>query len=247
MSGADGHLVRLRRRERVLLSVLLINARQPCAAGMLANAVWGDNQPRYPDSALRTYISRIRAALPEDFPDSFLITLEGAYLADPPHRTFDLDQFKELLADASVMQVRGDPQEAARLLRRALACWNSPPGSDFLPDLPDTPEIAPQAARLREQRRQAEMRLTDLQLALGEHEEIVPDLTARVHAHPESERTWAQLMHALHRSGRRAEALDAYHKAKAILAEQYGTIPGADLQSALMVILSQGEGQGRRR
>jgi DNA-binding SARP family transcriptional activator len=190
---------------------------------------------------LRTYISRIRAALPQDFPGSFLITLDGAYLANPPHGALDLDRFRKLLADASDALALDDRQEAARLLRRALACWKSPPGSDFLPDLPDTPEVAPQAARLGEERRQAELRLTDLQLELGEYEEILPDLTARVHAQPGSERTWAQLMHALHRSGRQAEALDAYHKAKAILADQYGTIPGADLQSALMAILSPGE------
>ena len=143
VTGADGRMVRLRRRERVLLSILLINARQPCAVSMLAKAVWGDDQPRYPESVLRTYISRIRAALPADFPSSFLITLDGAYLADPPHGALDLDQFRQRLAEASGVLALDDRREAASPLRQALACWKSPLGSDFLPDLPDTPEVAP--------------------------------------------------------------------------------------------------------
>jgi DNA-binding SARP family transcriptional activator len=208
---------------------------------MLSLSIWGEHQPDHPECALRTYVSRIRAALPADFPESFLVTLDGAYRVDPPPGTLDMDLFGQLLAEATDAAGRGDFRAAASLLQRALACWKSPPGTDHLPDLPDTPEIASQTARLFEQRRQAELRLFDLQLALGRHEEVVPELSARVHLDPGSERTWAQLMLALSRSGRRSEALDAYHRARRTLADKYGTNPGEDMQSALTRILRDDE------
>jgi Bacterial transcriptional activator domain len=81
------------------------------------------------------------------------VTLDGAYRVDPPSGTLDMDQFGQLLADATDAAGRGDFRAAVDLLQRALACWKSPPGIDHFPGLPDTPEIASQTARLFEQRR----------------------------------------------------------------------------------------------
>jgi DNA-binding SARP family transcriptional activator len=123
VAGADGSIVQFRRRERALLSVLLMHARQPCTTGMLSLSIWDEHQPDHPECALRTYVSRIRAALPADFPESFLVTLDGAYRVDPPPGTLDMDLFGQLHAEATDAAGRGDLRAAANLLQ---------PGSSLL-------------------------------------------------------------------------------------------------------------------
>jgi DNA-binding SARP family transcriptional activator len=203
---------------------------------MLALAVWGERQPRHPDSVLRTYVSRVRAALSPDS-GNLVVTLDGGYRADPPEGTLDLDIFRQLLGDAAAADRRGDRRQAAALLRQALGCWSLPAGAERLPDMPDTLEIAPSAARLFELRHQAEIRLAETLLELGRQDEAIPDLFAMTGADPGAEPAVALLMLALSRSGRRAEAMDVYHRARRVLADQYGASPGPRLQEALSAIL----------
>jgi DNA-binding SARP family transcriptional activator len=208
---------------------------------MLALAVWGESQPRHPDSALRTCVSRIRAALPSGS-GNLIITLDGGYRADPPDGALDLDAFRHSLDGAATAARRGDRHQEVALLRRAVSCWNLPPGAERLPDMPDTLEIAPSVARLFELRRQARMRLAEILLELGRHDEVIPDLFAMTGADPGAEPAVALLMLALSRADRRAEAFDVYHRARRVLADQYGASPGPGLQAALTAILQQDEG-----
>lgn len=227
----DSGLVRVRRRERALLSVLLLFAGWPCSTGMLTRALWAEGDlPVSPQGALRVCVSRLRRALGQA---GCLTTLEGGYRADPPPGRTDLGRFRNLHSRAQNAAALGDLRLAAGVLEQALACWRHPP----LADLPSSPEIAAEAACLLEQRRLTELDLADLRLDLGDHERIVADLHARVIADPLRERGWAQLMLALHRCGRRGEALAAFSKAKAALAAEYGTQPGRDLQEALRAVL----------
>jgi DNA-binding SARP family transcriptional activator len=208
---------------------------------MLALAVWGESQPRHPDSALRTCVSRIRAALPSGSGD-LVVTLDGGYLADPPEGALDLDAFRRLLDGAAKAARRGDRRQEVDLLQQAISCWNLPPGAERLPDMPDTLEIAPSVARLFELRRQARIQLAAILLELGRYDEVIPDLFAMTGADPGAEPEVALLMLALNRTDRRAEAFDVYHRARQVLAEQYGASPGPGLQAALTAILQQDEG-----
>jgi DNA-binding SARP family transcriptional activator len=108
----------------------------------------------------------------------------------------------------------------------------------MLADVPSTPEIDADVAKLLEQRKSAETELIGLMLALGHHQQVVADLRRIVTADPLAEHSWAQLMIALYRSGRRGEALAAYSKARAALISSLGTEPGLELQELLADILS---------
>jgi DNA-binding SARP family transcriptional activator len=227
--SAQGTVIRLRQREKSVLGVLLLHSGVPCGAGMLAQDVWGDGQPTAPGRALRVVVSRIRSAL---LPDSLITTVgSGAYMAEPAPGELDLHQFESLLSAASAVPDADRPAHEACLLEKALAVWPHPQVG--FPDLGDSLEVREMTERLIEQRRAAEIRLTDLHLALGRHEIALPGLRARCVTDPGSERTWAQLMRALILSGRRGEALDAFNRARRVLADEYGACPGRELEVML--------------
>jgi DNA-binding SARP family transcriptional activator len=227
----DGRAVPIPRAERALLAVLLLFAGQPCSQDLLARALWADRLPEHPAVALRVSASRLRKSLG---PAHCLTRVFGSYRADPESDNTDLGRFRTLHAEAASRAKNDDRRGAARALESALAYWRRP----FLADLPTSPYIAAEAESLLEQRRRAELELTDLLLSLGEHERIVPDLHARVILDPGSERAWQQLILALHLSGRRGEALAALDKARKTLANGYGTPHTVGLQSTLAIVLA---------
>jgi DNA-binding SARP family transcriptional activator len=220
-----------RRRERELLSVLLLFAGLPCSRELLARALWGDSQPADPEAALRVCVCRARKV--SGFADR-LTVLPAGYRADPGTARVDVIRFRYLRERAGRQLGLGDLPGAASSLQDALGCWRDPP----LAGLPAIPETDAEAARLLEQRRLAELSLADIMLDLGEHERIVADLHARVVADPLCERSWEQLMLALYRCGRRSEALAAYSRARAALVCELGTGPGAPVQALLSQILN---------
>ena len=220
-----------RRRERALVSVLLLFAGWPCSKEMLTRALWGDSPPADPAAALRVCVCRVRSALG---PGICLTTLDRAYRADPVPGDLDLTRFRQARADAERMLQRGQLRPASAALQRALACWRHPP----LADVPDAPEVAAEKTRLLEQRQLTELALADILLELGDQDRILPDLHRRVVADPLSERGWAQLVMALYQSGRRGEALAAYSRARMELIRKLGTEPGAELQDLLRMVLT---------
>jgi DNA-binding SARP family transcriptional activator len=219
---------------RVTLSVLLLYAGRPCSHAKLIDAIWGDTPPKDPVRALLSHISWIRRELSVG---ERLETLRGAYRMNPGPGELDLYRFHQLSSHARLVLAQGDSERAAALLAAALECWRDPP----LADLPSTAEIDADVAQLMEQRRAAETDLIDLMLALGRHQEIVADLHRMVTADPLAERSWAQLLLALYRSGRKGEALAAYSKAREATIRMLGTEPAPELQDLLAQILSGSE------
>lgn len=231
--SAQGRAIRLRPREKAVLGILLLHARTPCSADMLLEDIWGDNQPADPGGTLRLVVSRVRQALQ---PERLITrTGTGAYQADPAPGALDKHRFEELLAEASRVASLQQPEREARLLEAAIASWPHPEVG--FPDVPDSLRVREKTERLLEQRRTAEIRLADLYLALGRHETALPALRARHAIDPGSERGCAQLMLALIKVGRRTEALDVFHKCARVLADEYGTHPGDDLQALLIIAM----------
>ena len=246
----DGTLAVFGRRERGLVAVLLVFAGEPCTRDMLVRTVWGGRQPASPERALQTCLCRARSAMG---PGSCLRTLDdGALCAEPGPGDLDLTRFLQLRATALRRLEHGHLRPAGEAFEQALACWRNPPlpGVNLkqapwtcwrdppLPDLPDAPEVAAQRTRLLKERELAWLTLADILLALGDHDRLLPVLHAGVVAEPLCERSWAQLMLALHQSGRSGEALAAYSKARAEIVRALGAEPGAELQDLRDLVLS---------
>jgi DNA-binding SARP family transcriptional activator len=232
--SAQGCMIHLRPREKAVLSILLLQAGKPCYADTLLTDVWGDDQPADPGGTLRLVLSRIRQALQ---PEPLITRVgSGAYRADPCPGALDKHRFEALLADASRVAGLQQPEREARLLEAAMASWPHP--ETGFPHVPtDSLRVRETTEKLLEQRRTAEIRLADLHIALGRHEAALPALHAKYATDPGSERRCAQLMLALIKAGRRQEALDAFHQCTRVLAEEYGTHPGDDLQALLITAL----------
>lgn len=218
------------RRERALVSVLLVFAGRACSRDLVARAVWAEAQPADPAAALRVCMTRARRALGRT---GCLTTLDGAYRADPAPGELDLARFRRFRDAGTRLTSEGDLRAAAGALEAALDCWRGRPLADVRP----VPVMAAEAVRLVEERRLADLALADVRLDLGEHYQIVADLHARAVADPLCERRWAQLVLALYRCGRRSEALAAYSRARAELIGEYGTGPGPELAGLLASIL----------
>jgi len=232
-----GHLVVIGQPvHREVLAVLLFYAGERCSQDRLIEALWPDGRPKRPVANLAVHICRIRAQLGQA---AGLKTLPGAYQIDPDPGALDLREFQLLTARAQQAIARDDRQLACELLRAALQCWREPP----LNDLPSAPCLAGDVAQLLQQRRTAESTHIDLMLALRRHQEVVADLHGMVMTadYRLDEHVWWQLILALHRCGRRADALYAYQRARDVLKDDLGLEPSDDLQRLLNVVLHDGE------
>ena len=172
-------------------------------------------------------------------------TRAPGYVLNVEPGALDLDRFNALRAEA---QAAGDEERRSEVLREALDLWRDTP----LADLSASRSTATAVARLEEQRLEALEQRIDADLALGRHAQLVPELEALVADEPYRERPRAQLMLALYRSGRQADALAAYRTARRTLAEELGLEPGVELRELEAAILRQDVGLsprqlGRRR
>src|SRR6266516_2288373 len=195
---------------------------------VLVDALWGAQVPVAPRNALQHHVSRLRAALGAE---SIVAPPDGYALAGA---TVDALRFEELLVRARSAVRAGDAGQAAELVARALALWRGRP----LQGLPDSPWAGAEAARLEALRADALEEQFEAALALGEHTELVAQIRRTLEAHPFRERLWGQLMLALYRSGRQAEALETFRQARGVLAEQLGVAPGPGLQRLQAAILA---------
>ena len=222
-----GRVVELpRRKHRALLATLLLHAGEPVSADRLIEDLWGESPPRTAKDALQNYVSLLRKALGQDV----LVTRDGGYLLKVSPEQVDAFRFERLAADARATQA---PETRARKLREALALWRGPP----LTDLVYEPFAAVEIARLEELRLAATQDLIDAELELGRHVDLVPELETLIQEHPFDERLRGQLMLALYRGGRQAEALDAYQTARRVLDEELGLEPGPPLRELEQAIL----------
>jgi hypothetical protein len=167
-----------------------------------------------------------------------LVTRSPGYLLQVPPGALDATRFEELTATARRMLSHGRPDAAASLLGEALGLWRGQAFEEFL----DSDVAAAEADRLAELRLAAVEDRVEGELRLGRHRELVAELEALVKEQPLRERLWAQLMLALYRSGRQADALLAYQRARSGLVEELGIDPGVELRRRQAAILAQDPG-----
>jgi DNA-binding SARP family transcriptional activator len=218
-------------RQRALLGILLTRAGQVVPAEVLVDELWGDEPPETAAGVLQNYISRLRKELGSDV----IVTRGVGYTLKLAEYEFDLYRFERLADRGSDALSRGQAREAAAALREALALWRGP----ALADLADQPFARSTAARLEELRLVALERRIDADLACGRHDELGPELLGLVTEQPLRERFRTQLMLALYRSGRQADALEAYQDARAALVDGLGIEPSRALQRLQAAILRQ--------
>ena len=211
--------------------MLLLHAREVVSSDRLIDALWGEHPPEDAQTALHAHVSRVRKALAE--PD-VLVTRPPGYVLEIGDDQLDLRRFEQLAAEGRRLLAAGEPERAAAELRAALGLWRG----RALADLEDAPFAAAVAPALGEARLEAQETRIEADLARGEHAALVPELDALVRAHPLRERPRGQLMLALHRSGRQAEALQAYDDGRRRLAEELGLEPGAPLRRLQAEILA---------
>lgn len=214
---------------RTLLAFLTLHPGDTVRSEVLADVLWGDQQPVNPANALQTQISYVRRQLSAHTPRQPIVTRPGGYALDVDPECIDAHRFSQVVHRAATALVRDDhdPVSTVAVLDEALSWWRG----DALDDVAGEPFAVGEAARLNELRLTAvELRHTAA-LALGRHREIVGDLTTLAHEHPLRERLHELLMIALYRSGRQAEALRAFASARDHLVDELGIEPGPELRA----------------
>jgi YVTN family beta-propeller protein len=227
-----GHPLPLGRpQQRALLGLLLVHRGETLSSERLVDELWGERPPPTAVKIVQGYVSNLRRALG----DGVLVTQGHGYLLRAEAGETDVDQFEALAADGARRLRAGDAPAAVPRFEQALALWRGPP----LADCAQAPFAQPEIARLLEARLAAAGDLVDARLELGEHAQVIGMLEALTREHPLKERFVAQLMLALYRSGRQADALEAYRVFRARLVEELGLEPGRDLRDLQRAILIQ--------
>ncbi len=210
-----------RPQRRALLALLLLHANQFVGTDQIIQALWGGAPPATARAQLHALVAAIRKALDEGGVTGALVTRPGGYTLKVDDGDCDVQVFEDLLRRAQAGTV---PGESIRLLREALGLWRGAPLEGIVGGY-----VEAARARLQEQRLGAHEKLADLELAAGRHAELVAPLTALVAANPLRERLVGQLMLALYRSGRQAEALQTARDLRRTLADEEGLDPGAEV------------------
>jgi DNA-binding SARP family transcriptional activator/tetratricopeptide (TPR) repeat protein len=224
-------------KQRALLAVLVVCANQLVTTDRLVDELWAEHPPSSATNLVQGYVSRLRRLLGVDSDasqDAVLSTRASGYVLHVEPGDRDVEVFQGLLERAHSIAAQGAEAEAATLLRRALELWRGA----ALADVPPTSTVAAEAARLEELRLCALEDRIELELASGRHAGLVAELVALVAAEPSRERLRGQLMLALYRSGRQAEALEVFREGRQVLVEQLGIEPGAELRRLEVAILA---------
>src|ERR671934_1289613 len=212
-------------KQRALLAVLLLDRNRVVSRDRLIDELWHTDPPETAPTALQVYVSQLRKTLGRDL----ILTQPPGYLIRVGDGELDLHRFERLVARARAEE----PAQAARLLREGLALWRGAP----LAELGDSFACA-ERARLEEQRMAALEQRIEADLALGRHAELVPELEGLVRKQPLRERLRGQLMLALYRCGRQADALEVYRSGRRLLDEELGLEPDDELQRLEKAILN---------
>jgi DNA-binding SARP family transcriptional activator/tetratricopeptide (TPR) repeat protein len=224
--------------QRALLAALLLHANQVVAAEQLIDYLWDQTPPPSARTTLQNYILRLRRLLPER-PEraagQLLVTRAPGYLLQLRPGELDLDRFQGLVADARASTTHGQIERAASLLRDALALWRGPPLCDVASETLRRLHLP----RLEDQRLGALEARIDAELGLGLHGELTGELHGLVEEQPLRERFRAQLMLALYRCGRQAEALEVYRSTWRLLHDELGIQPGPELRRLEQAILGE--------
>jgi DNA-binding SARP family transcriptional activator len=212
--------------------ILLVRPGQLVSAEHFVDELWAAGPPAEARALVRGYISRLRRALPSG--SERMLTHRPGYRLHIEHDELDLNRFEQLVNDARTARSAAQPERAAELYGEALGLWRGDPFAD----VPHTPSIAAAATQLIERRLAAVEERAGAALDAGWDEQVISELTEFVMAHPLRERPVAQLMTALYRTGRQAEALAQYQRIRGSLSEELGVAPGPDLQQLYLDILN---------
>jgi DNA-binding SARP family transcriptional activator/tetratricopeptide (TPR) repeat protein len=225
-------------KARTLLAILLLQAGQVVSTDRLIDELWGERPPRTSVNVIQGLVAQLRRSLHHERDGAAagcaVTTRPPGYLLQIPPGALDLHQFEELLAEARAAMNEAAPGRAADRLRAALALWRG----SALDGVLVTPSVQTAALKLEELRMRAIEERVDAELLLGRHHELVGELQALTATLPLRERLRGQLMLALYRSDRQAEALRAYQDIRAVLVEEIGVEPGAELQHLQRAILT---------
>ena len=225
-------------KPRALLAMLLLHAGEAVSTDRLIDALWGERPPPTAANALQAHVAALRRALEPDRTnrgaEGVLVTRAPGYLLRVVGDELDVARFERLLAEGRDA-LPSDPATAARLLREALGLWRGPALADFAFES----FAQAHAARLEEARLAALEDRLEADLALGRHVEVVPELEGLVAEHPLRERLAGQLMLALYRCGRQADACRIFHATRSRLVEDLAMEPQPSLRRLLQRILEQ--------
>jgi predicted ATPase/DNA-binding SARP family transcriptional activator len=215
-------------KRHAFLALLALRRGRVVSVDELIGALWGEQLPAAPRNALQHHVARLRAALGQE---TIVASTDGYALMDA---SFDALGWGELWGEARSVLPEGDAGSAAESIRLALGLWRGP----ALQGLTEATWFSGEARRLEGLRVDALEEQFEAALALGEHRELVSELRAAVEENPFRERLWGQLMLALYRSGRQADALECFQGARAVLEEELGLEPGPELRRLQEAILT---------
>ena len=218
----DGHRIDLgHARQRCVLATLLVEVNRVVSVDQLVDRVWGQRVPHRVRTTLYSYLSRLRQVL-ASAGDVGLACKSGGYVLTADPMAVDLHRFHQLVAEAREAK---DEERSLALLEQALALWRGEVFATL-----DTSWLNAVRDSLERERFAAELDRNDLQLRRGQHARLVAELISRVTAYPLDERLAGQLMLALYRCGRQADALEHFQQMRSRLVEQLGIDPGPALQ-----------------
>ncbi len=223
-------------KQRRLLGALLVDAGTVVSADRLAEILWGDDQPDDPAGAIQTHVSRLRSLFARwggDRARDVLVTQPPGYVLTVDREHVDAGRFEELVEEA---RAAATAQATADLLGVALELWRGRPLAEF-----DDEFARVEAVRLQELRLAAVELRADALLTMGRFDLVVEEVEAAVARNPLRERLRGQLMVALDRCGRRADALATYRDLRDVLVTELGMEPSAPLRRLEQAILQQAE------
>jgi YVTN family beta-propeller protein len=239
-------------QQRALLALLLLRANEVVPVDDIIEDLWGADPPASATKSVHALISKLRRRLEGDaaantnggtVDNGVLFTRPHGYVLTVADGELDLHRFQSLMEEGRGALAAGHAAQAADRFREALALWRGPPLAEFAYDSFAQIEIA----RLEELRLSGVEERIEAELALGLHRELIPELEALLSKNPLRERLRGQLMLALYRSGRQAQALDAYRRARRTLVDELGIEPSPALQRLEQAILKQDESLELRR
>ena len=218
--------------------MFLLHRGETLSTDRLIDELWGERPPARATKSMQVYISRLRKALAGGNGDGsveVIVTREHGYELRLDPERLDAHRFERLVAEGRSDLAAGRPKPAASALEGALSLWRGPP----LADLAYEPFAQQEVARLDDLRLEALEALIEAKLALGAHVQLVGRLQTLIGEHPFRERLRGQLMLALYRCDRQADALQAYHDARLALVEELGIEPSERLRDLEQAILAQ--------
>jgi DNA-binding SARP family transcriptional activator/class 3 adenylate cyclase len=220
-------------RQRAVLAVLALHPNQVVSVDRLVDDLWGENPPQTAVHTVHVFVSRLRRAL--STAGDRLVTRPPGYVIDLHVDEVDADRFERLYETARTALAAGDATDALALLTQAAMLWRGQPLAEFTYE----PFAQGAIARLEELHINAREELIEAHLALGHHDHVVSQLEALIREHPFRERPRGQLMLALYRCGRQAQALEVFREARRALVEELAVEPGEMLRELEQAILRQ--------